>query len=414
MKFNYSGTTRSRESVSGSLEAQDEVEARMRLRALQIRPTELHAQGEVLDLFAFLGSHRKTKPFFNLLTKPVSGKDLAVFTRQFSSLIDSGVPIVQCLQILWEQQKKGYFKNVLKNIQTDIESGSGLADALGRHRDIFSEFFIRVIEAGEISGTLDKAFRRVGAQLEKLNRLRAKVIGALVYPALTMLIAVIVLIIMLVKVIPEIASLYADANAQLPGLTLFVLGLSEWFRNFWVYLLGLAVGIGILSIFLARVEGFRQFWDPLWLKVPLFGTLTKKSAIASFTRTLATLLSSGVPLLNSFEICLKLITNRGINNSVQDAGQAVSEGMGIAQGLARRNLFPPMVIHMVSIGEITGRLDDLLGKVADIYDEEVDDVVNILTGLLQPILIIGVGALIAGLLLAMYLPIFSLAEKVAG
>lgn len=346
---------------------------------------------------------------------PVSLKQLILFTRQFSSLVDSGVPIVQCLDILQLQEpKRSPLKKVLVQIKEDIEGGSGLAISLQKHPRVFSEFFIRVIEAGEISGTLDKALQQIGIQLEKLARMKAKVIGALTYPCITMVVAVGVLIFLLVKVIPEVAKLYSQGNAKMPELTIFVMQLSDWFVDHVHIVVGGIGGTAITVFSLYQLEVVRQIMDPLVLKVPLIGGLILKSAVAQMTRTMATLVQAGVPLLTVFEIVLKLVKNRAINNSLRTASAYVSEGKTIAQGLAANGIFPPMLIHMINIGEMTGRLDELLGKVAMIYEDEVDDAIGAVTGLLQPAIIIIVGAMIAFLLVAMYMPIFQLADKISG
>jgi type IV pilus assembly protein PilC len=405
MKYKYAGTTRRGQKVNGQLEAQDETEAKLKLRSMQIRP---------ISLVAGAGGFEIKKLSEISLGPVVDIKGMVVFTRQFSSLIDSGVPIVQCLDILAQQEKRAQFKRILERVKSDIESGGGLAESLSKHPKVFSEFFVRIVEAGEISGTLDQAIKRVGLQLEKLGRLKAKVIGALVAPAITLAVALVVLVFLLVKVIPEIAKLYTESAAQLPEITLKVLALSKWVQDNWGYLLGgvLFIIFGIPAIY--RITAVKKVCDPFILHVPLFGSLTKKSSIAKFTRTMSTLVSSGVPLLTAFEICIKLMGNYAIKDALGAAAASVQEGKSIASGLGSKKLFPPMVLHMVSIGEMTGRLDDLLGKVADIYDDEVDDAVAKLTDLLQPMMIIGIGGLVAVLLIAMYLPIFQLAAKVSG
>jgi len=404
MKFHYAGVTRQKENVTGTLDAADEIEARLKLRAMQVRPTRL--------------SEKKRNDFsLEKLLAAIQGpgidlKGIMVFTRQFSSLIDSGVPVVQCLDILWQQERRPGFKKILAKVKSDIEGGSGLADALGKHPRAFNDFFVRIIEAGEVSGTLDKALQRVGIQLEKLGRIRSKVIGALMYPSITIVVAAGVLMFLLVKVIPEVAKMYGDSNAKLPELTLQVLALSKWVQEYYAYLLGLLVGgvTGFLTVL--KMPAFRVIWDPFVLKIPLFGSLIRKATVARFTRTLSTLVSSGVPLLHAFEICVRLIDNLALRAVVARTATMVQEGKGIAQGLAAGGLFPPMVVHMVNIGEMTGKLDELLAKVSDIYDDEVDDAIGNLTGILQPALIVGVGLIIAFLLVSMYLPIFQLAEKV--
>ncbi len=410
MKYRYVGTTRQRERVEGVVEAFDETEARLRIRSMEVRPESVSPAPEANP--SSFGSLNKAFAGFN--SPKVSLKKLILFTRQFSSLIDSGVPIVQCLEILHAQERAGGLKTVLAAMKSDIEGGSGLAAAMSKHPKVFSEFFVRIVEAGEVSGTLDKAVRQVGAQLEKLERLRAKVIGALTYPAITLVVAFGVLVFLLVKVVPEIAKLYSDGNAQLPELTLAVMAMSKWAQENFLVAIGVA-GAGLVAgMALYKTPQFRAVWDPIVLRVPLFGSLALKSAVAQLTRTLSTLVSSGVPLLTAFEICSKLMGNLAIRGAITATATFVQEGRTIAQGLAAKGLFPPMLIHMVNIGEMTGRLDELLLKVAAIYDDEVDDAIGAITGMLQPAIIVVVGVMVAFLLVAMYLPVFQLADKVAG
>ncbi len=409
MKYYYVGMTRNREQVSGTVDAQDLIEAKMRLRAMQIRPSVL-SESKSTSLFQFDIKKLNEITIGNIIDL----KGIMVFTRQFSSLIDAGVPVVQCLDILAAQEKNKLFKKVLEKVKADVEAGSGLADALSKHPKAFSDLFVRIVEAGELSGTLDKALRRVGMQLEKLGRIRSKVIGALLYPTITIIVAIGVLIFLLVKVIPEISKLYTQNAAKLPAITLNVLALSKWVQdNFYLMMLTLA-GIFVGAVLLYRQPRFREVWDPFFIRVPLFGPLIRKASIARLSRTMSTLLSSGVPLLTAFDICIRLMSNAAVRDSVRRAAASVQEGKTIAAGLAVGGIFPPMVIHMVNIGEMTGKLDELLSKVADIYDDEVDDAVGALTGLLQPALIVGVGVVIAFLLLSMYLPIFQLADKMGG
>lgn len=410
MRYKYTGVTRQREDVNGTIEAEDELEARAKVRAMEIRVLSLEESREGGKQGFDLNKLLKME-----LGSPIKLKQLILFTRQFSSLVDSGVPIVQCLDILQLQEKnKSPLKKILLQIKEDIESGGGLANALQKHPKVFSEFFIRVIEAGEVSGTLDKALQQIGLQLDKLAKLKSKIISALTYPLITLVVAVGVLIFLLVKVIPEVAKLYSQGGAKMPELTLFVMSISDWFVVNFPLIMGVIFGtiFGMFSLY--QLEAFRQVFDPFLLRVPLFGTLVLKGAVAQMTRTMATLVQAGVPLLSVFEIILKLVKNRAINKSLQTAASFVSEGKTIAQGLSHHGIFPPMLIHMINIGEMTGRLDELLAKVASIYEDEVDDAIGALTGILQPLIIVLVGGLIAFLLVAMYMPIFQLADKISG
>jgi type IV pilus assembly protein PilC len=413
MKFKYTGVTRQRERVQGIVDAQDAAEARLRLRSMQIRSDDLvEVREKSASAEMSLGSFGKL--FGGWGADKVPLKKLILFTRQLSSLIDSGVPVVQCLDILFEQERSGTLKKILLKIKQEIESGNGFATSLGKHPTVFSEFFVRIIEAGELSGTLDKAIKQVGLQLEKLSRLKAKVVKAMTYPILTLFVAVCVVIFLLVKVVPEIAKLYSEGKAKLPDLTIFVMAASTWTQENYPFIVGGALAAFTSGSVLYRTEKFRAVFDPFLLKVPLFGPLVMKSAVAQLTRTLSTLVSSGVPLLSAFEICGKLMTNRAIKDALKITASFVQEGRTISAGLAAKGIFPAMVIHMVNIGEMTGRLDDLLNKVAGIYDDEVDDAIEALTGLLQPAIIVVVGVIIAFLLVAMYLPVFQLADRVSG
>ncbi|MBY0371437.1 type II secretion system F family protein [bacterium] len=414
MRYRYTGVTRQRERVQGVIEGLDEAEARLRLRSMQIRPESLAPAPDRGAPGSGGGLEGTLRGLSSLFEGKVKLKQLILFTKQFSSLIDSGVPVVQGLEILALQEKKGRLKSILEGMKADIEGGNSLANALAGYPGVFSEFFVRIVEAGELSGTLDRAIKQVGVQLEKLDRLKAKVIKALSYPLFTLVIAIGVLIFLLVKVVPEISKLYAEGKAELPELTQFVLAMSKWFQANFLFVVAGLIGFAFSAVALYRMPSFRQKWDPFVLKVPLFGSLVMRSAVAQFTRTLGTLVASGVPLIAALEICQKLMTNLAVRDSVRVTIAFIQEGKTIAAGLAARNIYPPMVIHMVNIGEMTGRLDELLNKVANIYDDEVDDAINSLTSMLQPAIILIVGVIVAFLLLAMYLPVFQLADKVAG
>ncbi|NBV50571.1 type II secretion system F family protein [bacterium] len=399
MKYRYRGVNKKRNTVSGMIEAQSAEEAKVRLRGMDIRPLEVRK-----DVFS--GELK-----FNLsLGKAIDLKGLIVFTRQLSSLINSGVTVVMALQILAEQERRPEFKKILIHIKDSIESGGGFAEALEKYSSTFSEFFVRVVEAGEVSGTLDKSLVRIGQQLDKLNNIRRKVIGALIYPAITLVVAAGVITFLLAKVVPEMVKLYGNAK-DLPAITQFVIAVSDLVRNYYGSVLT-AIVLGVVAAQMAyKVPKVRAVVDPLLLKVPILGLLLLRSGIAIFTRTLATLVSSGVQLLTAFQICERVTSNFHLKTCIRDAALSVTEGQSIAQGLGKRKVFPPMVLHMVSIGEMTGKIDELLLKVAEIYDEEVDDAVSLMTTLLQPALIVVVGGIILVIMLAIYLPIFGMSDK---
>ncbi len=401
MKFRYKGTNKKRKSISGVIEASSFEEARTRLRNMEIRPQKLEK-----DVLSVQANFNLDLSFGNIIDL----KGLIIFTRQLSSLVNSGVTVVMALQILSEQERRPAFKRVLVNIKEHIESGGGFADVLQKYPKAFSEFFVRIIEAGEVSGSLDKSLVRVGQQLEKLNNIRRKVIGAMIYPLITLVVAIGVVSFLLAKVVPEIISMYQDPS-KLPAITIFVINVSNWFRANYHLVFGGIIG-GFFGIRMAyRVPEVKKAVDPILLKVPVVGLLILRSSIAIFARTLSTLVTSGVQLLTAFQICERVTSNYALKECIRDAAASVTEGHGISQGLGKRKIIPAMVLHMINIGEMTGKLDDLLLKVAEIYDEEVDDAVGLMTTLLQPLLIVVVGGIILVIMIAIYLPLFGLTEN---
>ena len=314
------------------------------------------------------------------------------------------------LQILAEQERRPEFKKILIHIKETIESGGGFAEALEKYTNTFSEFFVRVVEAGEVSGTLDKALVRIGQQLDKLNNIKRKVVGALIYPAITVVVAAGVITFLLAKVVPSMVELYGDVK-KLPAITQFVIAASNMVRDYYHIVLMILIGTVIGARLAYRVPKVRAVVDPILLRVPILGLLLVRSGIAIFTRTLATLVSSGVQLLTAFQICERVTSNYLLKACIRDAAASVTEGQSIAQGLAKRKVFPAMVLHMVSIGEMTGKIDELLLKVAEIYDEEVDDAVSLMTTILQPALIVIVGGITLVIMVAIYLPIFGMSDK---
>jgi len=401
MKFRYKGINKKRKAISGTIEATTLEEAKTRLRKMEVRPDKIEK-----DLLDFESNFNFNVSFGSVIDL----KGLIIFTRQLSSLVNSGVTIVMALQILSEQERRPAFKKILVKVKEHIESGGAFADVLSKYPKVFSEFFVRIVEAGEVSGSLDRSLIRIGQQLEKLNNIRRKVIGAILYPAITLVIAIGVVSFLLAKVVPEIASMYDDPS-KLPWLTLFVMAVSDWFRAHYLSLIFGIVGFGVSVKIAYQNKKVKKAVDPILLKVPVFGLLILRSGIAIFARTLSALVSSGVQLLTGFQICERVTGNELLKDCIRDAAASVSEGQGIAQGLAKRQIIPPMVLHMITIGEMTGKLDELLLKVAEIYDEEVDDAVALMTTLLQPALILSVAGIILVIMLAMYLPLFGLAEN---
>jgi len=344
----------------------------------------------------------------------VDTKDLVVFTRQFATMIDSGLPLVQCLDILASQQENKSFKTILYKVKESVESGSTFADALGKHPKAFDDLFVNMVAAGEVGGILDTILNRLAAYLEKAMKLKKRVKGAMVYPATIMAIAVLVVGVILIFVIPTFAKMFADFCGELPAPTRFVIGLSSFCKKYIVVMI--AAGFGIryaIAKYYATPKG-RKAIDGMLLKAPIVGPLIRKVAVAKFTRTLGTMISSGVPIMDGLEIVAKTAGNKIVEEAIYKVRQAISEGKTIAEPLAASGVFPPMVVQMIAVGEATGAMDTMLNKVADFYDDEVDDAVGALTSMMEPLLMVFLGTAVGGLVIAMYLPIFKLAGTVGG
>jgi type IV pilus assembly protein PilC len=351
--------------------------------------------------------------YFPAIAGKVKDKDKVVFVRQFATMIDAGLPLVQCLDILQEQQDNANFKRVIRQIKKDVEEGSTLSDAVKRHPKVFDNLFHNLVAAGEIGGILDVILNRLASYIEKMAKLKKKVKGALTYPVIVVAIALIVVAVILIWVIPVFSQLFKDAGVKLPGMTLVVMNLSDFTKRYFHWmLLGLILLIVGLRQFRRTTKG-RDLFDRLLLRMPVFGVLLRKIAVARFTRTLGTMLSSGVPILDGLDVVAATAGNSVVEKAIREARLSISEGRPVAEPLSETHVFPPMVTQMIAVGEATGALDSMLGKIADFYDEEVDSAVGVLTSMLEPMLILFLGVTIGGLLLAMYLPIFQLADVVA-
>lgn len=400
-EFIYKGVNRKGQKVQGEIEADN----------LTIARQLLERQGFSLKTL-------KPKPkdlleYIPALQEKVKEKDLVLFTRQFSTMIDAGLPIIQCLEILRDQTENKAFRKVLRALKKDVEEGATFSEALRKHPKVFDQLFVNLVAAGEAGGILDATLTRLAAYLEKVASLKKKVRGAMTYPAIVVAIAIIVIAVILIYVIPVFAGLFRDAGVALPTLTLVVMNLSDFVKNYIHWMILGVVMLGFLFQRFRKTPRGRDLTDRIFLKVPVFGMLIKKVALARVTRTLGTMLGSGVPILESMELVAATSGNTVIEKAVRQAQQAVSQGKTLSEPLSESGIFPPMVIHMVSVGEATGALDSMLAKVADFYDEEVDATVEALTSLLEPMLIVFLGVTIGGLLVAMYMPIFQLADVVS-
>jgi len=338
----------------------------------------------------------------------VKDKEMAVFTRQFSTMIDAGLPLVQCLNILAEQSESRNLRAVTANVARNVQDGTTLAEALRKHPRTFDDLFTNMVEVGETGGILDVIFQRLAGYIEKAAALKRKVKGAMVYPASIVGVAFLVIVFMLTFVIPTFAAIFKDMGADLPVPTRIVIWLSEFVRSY-ILLIFAAIGGAIFAMrSYYRTENGKATIDALLLRIPIFGPLIRKVAVARFTRTLGTLVQSGVPILEGLRITATTAGNKVVEKAVLQCRTSVTAGKTLAEPLKLSGVFPPMVTQMISVGEQTGALDAMLSKIADFYDDEVNTAVNTLTSLLEPIMIVFLGGVVGGLVVAMYLPIFKL------
>jgi type IV pilus assembly protein PilC len=359
----------------------------------------------------------KTKPkdlgeYFKFLQKGVTTKDLVIFTRQFATMIDAGLPLVQSLDILGSQSENATFKKVILDCKADVENGSTFSDALGKHPHVFDRLFVNLVAAGEVGGILDTIMNRLAGYLEKADKLKRQVRGAMVYPASVSVIAIVVVVVMLIYVIPIFEKMFADFGGTLPGPTQAVISLSHTMQAYFVHAIVVLIAtvFGLKWIYSKR-KG-KYFFDKLFLKAPIFGVLIKKVAVARFSRTLSTLLSSGVSILDALDLVGRTAGNAIVQEEILETRKSISAGKTIAEPLKDSKVFPGMVVQMIGVGEQTGAMDAMLAKIADFYDDEVDVAVAALTSLLEPLMMMVLGGAVGGLLVAMYLPIFKIAETV--
>ncbi|MGD9239285.1 MAG: type II secretion system F family protein [Desulfobacterales bacterium] len=395
--YQWVGTNQKNQTRKGQMEAANEAIVRSNLTRLRITPSKIKKKPK--DLFENV----------SWLQPKVKEKDIILFARQFSTMIDAGLPIIQCLEILYTQQGNKTFKGMIKEIKEQVESGATLAEALKRFPKHFDDLFVNMIAAGEAGGILDAILRRLAAYMEKAAKLKAQVKGAMTYPIVTLIIAIVVLGIILVFVIPVFEEMFADFGGELPVPTQIVVTASEIVKSKIIYIL---VGIFILGFTLRKfyaTEKGQDMADDIVLKIPVFGELLRKVAVAKFTRTMGTMLASGVAILEALDIVAKTAGNRTVERAIYDVRSGIAEGRTMADPLAESGVFPAMVCQMISVGESTGALDAMLEKIADFYDEEVDQAVDNLTSLIEPFMLVFLGATIGGLVVAMYLPIFKMA-----
>jgi len=382
----------------GVIVAESKEAVRQRLRRQQIIVTQVKEQGKEIAV-----------PF---LRGGVSMKELAVFTRQFSVMIDAGLPLVQCIEILGAQTENKVFQKVLLQIRQDVESGATLADSMRKHPKVFDDLFCNMIAAGEAGGILDTILQRLATYIEKIVKLRRAIRSAMIYPIAVISIAALVVSVILWKVIPTFAALFAGLGAELPLPTRIVIAMSNFLGRYFLLIIFLiAATFYALNRYHKTYKG-RRVIDGALLKMPLLGLVLKKIAVARFCRTLATLISSGVPILEALEITAKTSGNAVVEDAIMVTRKSIEEGKTISEPLKDTEVFPPMVVHMIAVGEQTGALDAMLSKIADFYEEEVDAAVENMLTLLEPIMILFLGIVIGGIVISMYLPMFSLLSKI--
>lgn len=400
--FAYVGRTKSGAVRKGELVAKTRDEAVEILRKQSVVVTSLQEKtGKSTFSFSIGGG--------------VSEKDLVVFTRQFGTMINAGLPLVQCLDILATQSENAALKKAVGEIKNDVESGSTFSDSLRKHPKIFDDLYVNMVHAGEVGGLLDTIMSRLSKHIEKAMKLKGQIKSAMVYPSAIIGIAVIVITVLMIWVIPVFEKMFKEMSGgtmALPGPTQLVIDMSNFVQSSWYMIVAAVIGIVVaVKKYYATAQG-RLAIDKSLLKLPIFGGLILKASVAKFTRTLGTLLSSGVPLLEALTICAKTAGNKVVEGALLEAKVSISGGKTIADPLAKSGTFPKMVTHMIAVGESTGALDNMLGKIADFYEDEVDEAVANLTALLEPMMMVFLGVTVGFIVVAMYLPIFTMASAI--
>ncbi|MFO7965503.1 MAG: type II secretion system F family protein [Desulfobacterales bacterium] len=393
----WEGKNRRNEPQKGEMEAASEQAVRANLARLLIKPTKVKKKPK--DLFENV----------TMLQPKVKTNDVIIFARQFSTMIDAGLPILQCLEILHSQQENKTFQKIIKEIKESVEGGETLADSLKKFPKEFDDLFVNMVSAGEAGGILDTILKRLAGYLEKSAKLKSKVKGAMVYPLVVLGISILVTIVILVFVIPVFQEMFSTLGGELPAPTQFVVKLSEFFKSNILYII-----IALVLFLYAfkryyKTEKGRATIDRMVLRLPIFGILVRKVAVAKFTRTMGTMLTSGVPILGALDITAKTAGNKTIESAIYNVRSGISEGKTMADPLAESEVFPTMVCSMIAVGESTGALDTMMIKIADFYDDEVDQAVENLTSLIEPFMMVFLGVVVGGLLISMYLPIFTMA-----
>lgn len=393
----WKGKDSKRRVRKGEMEALSKETVRANLTKIKIVPTKIKEKPK--DIFENIA----------FMQPKVVHADIILFCRQFSTMIDAGLPIIQCLDILYSQQNNKTFKKMLKEIKDDVEGGETFADALKKYPKAFDDLFVNMIAAGETGGILDAILSRLSAYMEKTAKLKAKIKGAMTYPIVTMIIAVIVVSIIMVFVIPVFEEMFKGMGGALPLPTQIVVNMSRFIKANILYIIAAIVFIIFALKKFYKTDKGQTLFDDLFLRLPVMGMLLRKGAVSKFTRTMSTMLSSGVSILDALDIVAKTAGNRTVEAAIYDVRSGISEGRTMAEPLSESGVFPSMVCQMISVGESTGALDEMLKKIADFYDDEVDQAVENMTALIEPFMLVFLGIVIGGLVVSMYLPIFKMA-----
>jgi len=402
--FQWQGVSARGETLSGEMDAptRDAVLVRLRAQRIQPLPARVKEKGRGL-------SRDITIPGFG---ESVKSSDIVIFTRQLATMIDAGLPIVQCLEILSTQSPNKKFRGVIRQVKEEVESGATFTDALRKHPKLFDDLYVNMVAAGEIAGILDGILHRLAGYMEKAQKLKSKIKGAMIYPATIVTVAAGVTVVLLVFVIPVFAELFESFGQALPAPTQFTINLSNFTVAYFKYMAAVAIAAGVACRQVYRTERGRLAFDRMFLELPVFGDLVRKSSVARFTRTLGTLVSSGVPILDALAITARTAGNKVVERAVLATRVSISEGRTIAEPLTQSKVFPPMVCQMIAVGEATGALDAMLQKIAEFYEDEVDNAVANMTALMEPMVILFLGVVIGGLVISMYLPIFKLGSVI--
>ncbi len=398
--YEWKGKNPKGRKIKGEMEAETQEQVRLSLERRKIVPTRIRKKPK--DLFENI-------EFFQ---PKVKESDVIIFARQFSTMIDAGLPLLQCLDILQSQQENPTFKKHLKKIKEAVESGETFADALRRFPKVFNELFINMIAAGEAGGILDVILQRLSAYMEKMSKLKKQIKGAMTYPTITLAVAVIVVAVIMIFVIPVFAEMFASMGSALPAPTQMVVNMSDFVIKNAIFIFGGLIGCFVIIGRVYKTKKGRILMDDLFLRLPVVGILIRKVAVAKFTRTTSTMISSGVSILEALDIVGKTAGNKIVEFAIADVKVGIAEGRSMADPLLESGVFPSMVCSMIAVGESTGALDTMMEKIADFYDDEVDQAVKNLTDMIEPFMLVFLGVVVGGLVIAMYLPIFTMASAI--